>query len=57
MEIGIFNIIKLFYSFGVIDIYLLIYCAVYKGIYYIILFGFKLEADDKNYKSFEYMNS
>ena len=57
VEIKIFNIIKLFYSFRVINIYLLIYCAVYKGIYYIILFSFKFKASGKSYKNFEYINS
>ena len=57
MEIEIFNIIKLFYSFKVINIYLLIYYIVYKGIYYIILFSFELKAGGKGYKSSEYMNS
>ena len=49
MEIGIFNIIKLFYSFRVINIDLLIYYIIYKGINYIILFSFKLETSSKSY--------
>ena len=57
MEIEIFNIIRLFYFFRVINIYLLIYYTIYKGIYYIILFSFKLKANNKSYKSSKYINS